>query len=169
MKWGQGHVDPWWDDSFKNLNYIWKPIPNQDMIPIWDEKYGKGLKYTGGVYDMSQPTPDYALPFLTLMKDWQHVGISFFKQNPLEALPLHRDTYTRYQEVHKLTNPNLIYRCIVFLEDWKSGHYLEVDGTGIVNWNKGDYVYWNYNTEHYAGNFGTEARHTLQITGTYSG
>jgi hypothetical protein len=52
------------------------------------------------------------------------------------------------------------------MEDWKSGHYMEVDGNPIVNWNRGDYVMWNYDVPHYAGNFGIEPRYTMQITGT---
>lgn len=165
-KWHKGHISPWWDDSFKSLNYIWKPIPNQEDIPRWEREYGTGYKYSGGVYDMSQTTPDYALPFLTIMSNWKNVGISFFKMNPCEVLPLHVDAYKRYQEVNNITDPNTIWRTIVFLEDWKSGHYLEVGGEGIVNWKKGDYVSWNYSVEHYAGNFGTEPRYTIQITGT---
>jgi hypothetical protein len=162
----RGHIEPWWDNSFKDLNYIWAPIPNQEDIPRWEKEYGTGLKFTGGVYDMKQPTPEYGIPFLTMMSNWKNVGISFFKQNPLEALPLHSDNFKRYREVHGITDPNVIWRCIVFLEDWKSGHYLEVDGQPMMPWKKGDYVYWNYDTPHYAGNFGTEPRYTLQITGT---
>lgn len=165
MNWGTGHIDSWWDDSFKELNYINKPIPNQHDIPRWENEYGKGLSFIGGVYDMSQPLPSYAAPFLSMMKNWTNVGITFFKLDSLQALPLHKDTYTKFQEIYKITDLTKIWRCVVFLEDWKSGHYLEVNGTAIVNWKRGDYTYWQYDVEHYAGNFGTEPRYTLQITG----
>jgi hypothetical protein len=58
-----------------------------------------------------------------------------------------------------------MYRGIVFLEDWKSGHYFEIDGRPLMPWRAGDWVYWNNAVPHYAGNFGTEPRYTMQITG----
>jgi kynureninase len=54
----------------------------------------------------------------------------------------------------------------VFLEDWKSGHYFEIDNVAHLNWRKGDYVLWNNDVPHFAGNFGIEPRYTMQITGT---
>jgi hypothetical protein len=58
-----------------------------------------------------------------------------------------------------------VRRVLVLLEDWKSGHYLEVDQIGIINWSAGDYVIWNYDCQHAASNIGIEDRYTLQITG----
>jgi hypothetical protein len=52
------------------------------------------------------------------------------------------------------------------LEDWKPGHYLEIDGVGVVNWVAGDYFMWESNVPHAAANIGIEDRYTLQITGT---
>ena len=34
-----------------------------------------------------------------------------------------------------------------------------------MNWRKGDYVCWNYDVPHYAGNFGLDPKYTMQITG----
>ena len=52
------------------------------------------------------------------------------------------------------------------LDDWKPGHYLEIDGVGVVNWIAGDYFIWDSDVRHAASNIGTEDRYTLQITGT---
>jgi hypothetical protein len=54
---------------------------------------------------------------------------------------------------------------LVLLEDWKSGHYLEVMDRPIVNWQAGQVVEWTYDTPHMAANIGLEPRYTLQITG----
>ena len=54
---------------------------------------------------------------------------------------------------------------MVFIEDWYSGHYLEVDNKPIVEWKRGDYVWWRGDVTHMAANLGTEYRFTLQITG----
>jgi hypothetical protein len=55
----------------------------------------------------------------------------------------------------------------VLLEDWQSGHYLEVDGVPVVNWHAGQVVQWVYDVPHMAANIGLEDRYTLQITGHF--
>ena len=58
-----------------------------------------------------------------------------------------------------------IYRALVLLEDWKSGHYLEVTEQPVVGWAAGTVVEWTYDAPHMAANIGLEDRYTLQITG----
>ena len=53
----------------------------------------------------------------------------------------------------------------MLLEDWKSGHYLEVNSRPVVDWPAGQVVEWVYDTPHSAANIGLEDRYTLQITG----
>ena len=62
------------------------------------------------------------------------------KMTPGMALPLHRDRYQTYRSNNNIQNVEIIRRVIVFLEDWKSGHYLEVDGRPFVSWQAGDWV-----------------------------
>ena len=62
-------------------------------------------------------------------------------------------------------NEHKIRRAIVFLEDWKSGHYLELQGKPIVEWKKGFTVIGAYDAPHMAANIGLNPRYTLQITG----
>jgi hypothetical protein len=81
-------------------------------------------------------------------------------------MPEHRDLYKRYIEVFGLQGrESSIRRAIVFLEDWKSGHYLELDGYPVVKWSAGDVVEWQYDVPHMAANIGLDPRYTLQITG----
>ena len=54
---------------------------------------------------------------------------------------------------------------MIFLENWKSGHYFEIDGVPITNWTKGEYIFWEGDTPHMAANMGIEPRYTMQITG----
>jgi hypothetical protein len=44
---------------------------------------------------------------------------------------------------------------------------LEIDGNPITKWSAGDWVGWNYDTQHLAANIGMTDRYTMQITGTY--
>jgi hypothetical protein len=165
MKYRFGHVNPWWDSSFKDLNYIHYPLKNTHDLDRWLQEGYSGFTLNGGLYNMSQEMPDYAQPFFTLF-DWSNVGLAFYKMNTMEALPLHQDSYTGYIKMFDITNANQVWRSIVFLEDWKSGHYFEIDGSAHVNWRAGDYVLWNNDVPHYAANIGLEPRYTMQITGT---
>ena len=81
-------------------------------------------------------------------------------------MPVHKDLYKRYIEIFNLQGQEkCIRRALVLLEDWKSGHYLEVDNVPIVKWRAGDVAEWIYDTPHMAANIGLEDRYTLQITG----
>jgi len=164
MKYRFGHITPWWDNSFKNLNYVYYPLKNTHDEERWKAEGYDRLTLNGGLYNMSQPMPEYSQPFFKMF-DWDNVGIAFYRMSTLEALPLHVDSYTSYVKMFHL-NPEQVWRCIVFLEDWKSGHYFEIDNVAHLNWRKGDYVLWNNDVPHFAGNFGIEPRYTMQITGT---
>jgi hypothetical protein len=164
MKYKFGHITPWWDDSFKTLDYTYTPIKNTHDEERWISEGYKNVTLNGSLYNMSNPMPAYAMPFFTVF-DWDNVGLGFFRMKTLEMLPTHQDNYTSYKILFNIVDPTVIWRCIVFLEDWKSGHYMEVDDKPIVDWKRGDYVMWNNDVSHYAGNFGTEPRYTMQITG----
>ena len=81
------------------------------------------------------------------------------------VLPNHSDTYARFREIYKIQNPDSIYRAVVFLEDWQSGHYFEIDNTPLVTWRAGDTIIWHNDVKHLAANMGMTNRYTLQITG----
>ena len=164
MKYKIGHVNPWWDDSFKQLDYVYYPLKNTHDEERWKQQGYGCLTLNGGLYNMSQSIPEYAQPFFTLF-DLDNVGIAFYRMNTCEALPLHNDSYTSYRKMFDITDSSVIWRGIVFLENWKSGHYFEIDGVAHMNWHAGDYVIWNDSVPHFAGNFGVEPRYTMQITG----
>jgi len=83
---------------------------------------------------------------------------------PGHYLPIHRDLYKIYKNINSITDED-IYRIIVFLEDWQSGHMLDIDGRIFNSWQAGDYVGWMNDTPHAAYNLGITDRFTLQITG----
>ena len=89
---------------------------------------------------------------------------NYYRMGTGVILPPHKDTYILYK---KLFNCSLddIERVIIFLEDWQSGHYFEIEKTLIVEWIKGDYVWWKSDTKHMAANIGVTKRYTLQLTG----
>ena len=83
---------------------------------------------------------------------------------PGTIMPEHRDTYPRYKSLHNLDKLENICRILIFLNDWESGHYFEVDTKPVVNWTKGEYIMWRGDTPHIAANVGSTNRYTMQIT-----
>lgn len=166
IKWYRGHVDPWWNEDFKSLPYHYLNIKNTWDAERWDQEGYHGLTYGGEHYntlDMGDDIPDYAQPFLAMF-DWKHIGLVFYRMNTCQSLPNHQDAYTTYAKKFDLEQDQ-IWRAVVFLEDWKSGHYFEIDGEPLMPWRAGDWVAWNKDVPHHAGNYGVEPRYTLQITG----
>jgi hypothetical protein len=88
------------------------------------------------------------------------------KISPGEIVPLHTDRYKYYNQKYDIVDDNDIFRLVIFMEDWKSGHYLEVENNGFTNWKAGDWVGWDMTASHLAANIGSTDRYTLQITGT---
>lgn len=164
-KWYTGHIASWWGLCHRDLAYINEPFNNPDDLAKWKSLGFTQTVFTGDMYDMRNPAPEWYDGFEAYFKDWQNIGWSFYRMSPGVILPKHSDLYTRYKQIHNLPDSKNIWRAVVFLEDWQSGHYLEIDGTGITDWSAGDYVAWNDDVLHLAANIGETNRYTLQLTG----
>lgn len=161
------HIDPVWDHSFKQLDYRQEPFNDSESVAAWQQQ-GYGPKFTGDMCDMRSPQPTWNDFFTGVFTEqgWHNIGTSYYRMSTGTVLPQHRDLYTRYIKLFDLQGQeHTIRRAIVFLEDWKSGHYFEINATGITGWSAGDTVVWNYDCPHMAANIGIETRYTLQITG----
>lgn len=165
MKWKNGHITPWWRQDFKTLDYKYLPLTNGHDLERWyQEGYKNILNLNGELYNMSNPMPDYAEDFFTMF-NWHDVGIAFYRMNTGDALPMHQDAFSSYKKMFNITDSSQLWRAVVFLEDWKSGHYFEIDSQPLMPWVAGDWVAWNYDVPHFAANIGIEPRYTMQITG----
>lgn len=114
--------------------------------------------------DQSQTLPEWCYKIAEQLP-LKNFGITLYCMNPGIIMPEHRDTFTKYREINGLLMKDNVGRAVVFLEDWKSGHYFEIDENPIVNWKKGDCVIWKNDTPHMAANLGKENRYTMQVTG----
>ncbi len=151
--------------EFKNLNYKNKSFNDPKTVEKWKDIGHIYEKYTGLMVDQTNPIPEWC-NIIASNFNFKHPTATLYCMTPGTILPNHKDLYLKYKEIFSLSeNFSNIFRSIVFLEDWKSGHYLEVDESPIVNWKRGDYVMWKYDSEHIAANIGSENRYTLQITG----
>lgn len=162
MKYRLGHVKPWWNDDFKSFDYQYLPHKDQAMVEEWQAQGYKNLNLNGGIHHLNDS--DYAQPFFQQFP-WINQGASLFRMNTGDITPNHKDHYITYKKVFAIEDDSTIWRAIIFMEDWKSGHYFEIDGKPVVNWKQGDYVAWNYDVRHMAFNMGIEPRYTMQITG----
>lgn len=150
-------------EEYKNLNYINEPFNDQGTLLAWQETYGN-IFSTGDLVDFRHYQPIWIndiKKYFSLKK----CSFSFYRMNPGNILPYHQDTYSKYMKVNNIDDINKICRAIIFLEDWKPGHYFEIADTPIINYRSGDYVLWKSTTPHMAANLGKTNRFTLQLTG----
>jgi hypothetical protein len=161
------HIDRFWDDEFKTLDYIQEPFNDPASVALW-QRQGYANKICGDLCDMRHRLPVWADRFITIYTElgWKNIGLAFYRMPTGTVMPVHSDLYKRYIELFNLAGKEQsIRRALVLMEDWKSGHYLEVNGNPYVNWQAGTTVEWPYDTPHSAANIGLEDRYTLQITG----
>ena len=85
------------------------------------------------------------------------------KQPPGNFIPNHRDRYWMFKQEHKVKKD--IIRYCVFLEDWKPGHYMDIEGKPIIKWKRGQFCILKEGIWHRGSNSGIEYKYTAQITG----
>lgn len=161
------HLYKFWDDEFKTLNYIQEPFNDPASVNLWLSQ-GYHTKICGDLCDMRHRLPAWADKFIKIYTEmgWKDIGLAFYRMPTGTVMPVHKDLYKRYIELFDLQGQeHSIRRALVLLEDWKPGHYLEVEGRPYVDWNAGATVEWTYDAPHSAANIGLEDRYTLQITG----
>lgn len=161
------HIDPFWDSEYKTLDYTREPFNDPDSVGLWVTQGYLG-PFTGVMCDMRKPQPSWNQRIVDLFQNhgWKDVGTSYYRMDTGVVLPRHSDLYKAYVKLFNLQGQeNKIYRAVLFLEDWSSGHYAEYDNEAFVNWHAGDCVVWRYDTPHMAANLGLNPRYTLQLTG----
>ncbi len=163
-RWKHGLIKPWWEQHHRSLPYVNEPFNDPVTLADWQLLGFNQTRYTGDLYDMRNPEPAWIAPFRQHFP-WQLFSWSVYRMGPGTTLPEHSDTYSRFCSLHNINNVESICRVIVYLEDWQSGHYGEIDGVPLVKWEAGDWIMWRGSTPHVAANVGRTDRYTLQITG----
>jgi hypothetical protein len=160
----RGSIPCTWDQQFvEKLNYKYRQYTTDNharlVIPQDINRYNIA-------FWMARDLPIEDFNFINENFRWlkkKHFQINKFE--PGHISPMHIDQYPYYSQLHNLQDDNEIVRVIIFMQDWKNGHYLEVEDTGITNWKAGDWVAWDLNTPHIAANIGLTDRYTMQLTG----
>ena len=169
LDWGKGHIDPFWDDEYKSLQYDLEKFNNpQDLVKWHRQGYvHPDTHYTGFLCDMKKPQPTWNQKFINWFAEEfgvKNVGTSYYRMGTGVILPVHGDIYKRYRELFGCELKDIV-RVVVMLEDWQSGHYFEIDNQPQLGWSAGDYHWWIGDTPHMAANIGITKRYTLQLTG----
>lgn len=163
--WAQGKIDPWWGLRHRELKYFSEPFNDDASLSEWRKLGYTQKKFTGNMYDMRCSPPEWMTGFEKYFP-WQNLSWSVYQMTPGCVLPMHQDTYLKFKEIYNVAKTATVVRTIVFLEDWASGHYMEMNGKPITNWRAGDWVSWHDDFPHLAANIGKTDRYTLQLTGT---
>ena len=69
------------------------------------------------------------------------VGCCYYKMETNDLIPNHSDAYNVYTEKFNCSTED-VHKILIFLEDWRSGHYFELEDKPIVDWKSGDYYQW---------------------------
>lgn len=161
------NLDVFWDDEFKHLDYVQEPFNDSEDVRRWLSQ-GYQSKICGDMADMRGRQPTWNQLFIEHFRaqGWKNIGTSYYKMTSGTVMPVHQDRYVKYIDLFDLQGQEKnIRRALILLEDWKPGHYLEVNGQPFVAWKAGTVVEWIYDVPHMAANVGLEDRYTLQITG----
>lgn len=162
--WVRGHaVLDDYSSEFKNFEYYRKPL-NLAEEDQWRTSDYSGMTFGGELYDGTNRIPGW-VDSIAQQIGLRNCGYAFYRMRTGNIIPTHVDHYSVYTRVFGVPREH-IYRAIVFLEDWRSGHYFEIDSVAITNWVCGDWVMWSSTEPHSAANIGPQDRYTLQITGT---
>ena len=161
------NIPKFWNNEYKDLDYRYEQFNDVESVQRWLNQ-GYAEKFTGDMCDMRRPQPSWNQRFIDIYTEigWKDIGTSYYRMNTGTVLPTHQDLYLRYIQLFQLHGQeHRIRRAVIFLENWKPGHYAEYNDTPKVNWHAGDVVEWQYDLPHMAANLGLEPRYTLQITG----
>jgi hypothetical protein len=97
---------------------------------------------------------------LPLIQSTARVGC----QPPGNVLPWHQDTFIYFSRIYP-TELEYVVRFIVFVQDWKMGHVLQIGDSILSHWKAGDVVIWHPKKWHVSANIGNADKWTMNITG----
>lgn len=160
-------IPKFWGIEYKLLDYSTEEFNDPESVRIWRHQGYTG-PFTGAMCDMRKQQPTWNDKFIEIYQEmgWKDIGTSYYRMDTGTVLPTHSDLYAKYVKLYNLQGQEQrIRRAVVFLEDWQPGHYSEINGMGLVHWDAGTVLEWDYDTPHAAANIGIAPRYTLQITG----
>jgi|694.fasta_scaffold133909_2 hypothetical protein len=162
----QGHIDlSRFGDWHENCDFVTHPDPWSGFSPVYAVDRERYFNITE--IAIARNIPESLEHYLS--QQFAFLSDKVYAAHLIPAgkiLPWHQDAYRIYCEKRAITDLSLITRVIIFVQDWKVGHGLQVGDRSIGTWQRGDWVSWQGDTPHLVYNLGQDPRYTLQITGT---
>lgn len=119
-------------------------------------------KHNSSIWQMFDESPEWIHNLARkIPQDFDHHVVSVIKVLPGNTIPVHQDKHYILQQAYGIGDT---WRYLIFLENWKSGHYFEIDNRPIINWKKGDWIKFHRSKWHLGGNMGIEPFYSAQIT-----
>ena len=166
----EGLVGKAWAEEHRRLPYTREPLSEFDRL-LYERSGYKMLKDTSLTHEIySNPILPTWCNYLTHIFGLYDMDVEFHKIGLLDFVPQHVPSIKKYCEKHTV-DPENVFQIVMFLEDWQSGQYLELDNIGITNWKEGDWYKIRSGTEIAYGNFGKANMYLFSVTGkdVYSG
>ncbi len=163
------NIEPFWDNEYKKLKNRKEIFNDNYAIDKWRQSgYDNDIEnFSGKMANYKDKLPSWHDKILKWADDefsLKDIGCCYYRMETNDIIPSHFDAYNVYTQKFNCSAED-VHKVLIFLEDWKSGHYFELDGKPYVDWKAGDWISWKGKTEHFAANIGVEFRYTLQITG----
>ena len=117
-------------NEYLDFSYIKQPIKDSE-VKNWREQGYTHSSFTGALYGGKNPMPEWVTE-VSEMIGLKNCGYTFYRMNTLDIMPPHKDHFETYSKKFNV-EVELAHRAIVFLEDWKPGHYFEYNGELMGN------------------------------------
>jgi hypothetical protein len=165
----QGHVVPQWDIEYlKNLPFIESNYSSKKFNALNNlANPGDASRYQMSLYQLRDQENNPNFKFIHESFPWlKNKKCQINKLSPGNILPRHSDVYKFYNETFNISDDSKIFKVLIFVEDWSSGHYVEIKDHGFANWKAGDWISFRLTDLHLTANLGVKDRYAIQITGT---
>jgi hypothetical protein len=86
------HIERFWDDEFKTLDYIQEPFNDPDSVNLWTRQ-GYPSKFCGELCDMRHRLPAWSGKFIEIYQaqGWKDIGLAFYRMRTGTVMPVHSD------------------------------------------------------------------------------
>lgn len=155
-----GHLDlSLKEEDLTSINFV-DYFQTYQQLPEINTFYNKENSSIWQMFD--EDCPGFIKGLKTLVpRDYDHCVSSVICIPPGQTVPLHRD---KHYQVQNIFGVGETHRYLIFLQDWKSGHYFEIEGRPMVEWKAGDWIRFTRSQWHLAGNMGVKPFYSAQIT-----
>ena len=158
-----GHLDiEVQSDQLRDLNFfeLHECYRQYEMLDQYYNKHNSSI-WQMFDYDCPQWLWDIAKNLLVSLDDHADFVVSVIKLDPGNTVPNHVDAHFKVQEKY---GKGKTARYLIMLEDWKTGHYYELQQQPYVKWRAGDWTKFEQDDWHLAGNMGDEPFYSMQVT-----